>query len=323
MLGSLLAASAAAHPLAPSLLSLTARGDGQFDATWKTPARLPQAARVEPELPERCHLVSPPRRAREGTGVTTRWTVDCGPGGLAGARVGVRGLVARGAGAVVRVELADGQRVQALVDAARPHVLVPVRASSVAVLADYAGLGVEHLVFGLDHVLFVLGLLLLVRGRRALLLTVTAFTLGHSVTLSIVALGWAAPPSTWVEVAIAATLVCLALELVPRPGVASLFGARPWRMAGAFGLLHGLGFAGALSEIGLPHGEIPLALLSFNLGIEIGQLGIVAVALALASLGWRLVPRAPHALRWAAAYGVGCLSAYWLVERTAAALARL
>ncbi|MDJ0786018.1 MAG: HupE/UreJ family protein, partial [Myxococcota bacterium] len=185
----------------------------------------------------------------------------------------------------------------------------------------------HHLVFGFDHVLFVLGLLLLVRGSRPLLYTITAFTVGHSVTLALSVLEIARVNSAWVEVGIALTLVATALEIVPRARRRSLFGRAPWRVAFAFGLLHGLGFAGALAEIGLPAGEIPLALFAFNVGIEVGQLAIVAVALIAASAITRLFALgetsvfAQHTrLRWVAAYGLGALSAYWLFERLGSAL---
>lgn len=312
--------TATAHPLAPSLLELRGSG-GRFEVLWKTPLRLPVDVQIEPVLPPHCQPTGPPESRREDTGLATRWSVDCGTAGLAGARLGVSGLMPRGTGAVVRVESEAGELVQSFVTSARPFVSVPVRPSAAGLLRDYVRIGVEHLWFGLDHVLFVLGLLLLVRSARGLVMTVTAFTLGHSVTLSVVALGFVAVPSTLVEVAIAGTLFLLALELVPgERRAASLFGAQPWRMAFAFGLLHGLGFAGALTEVGLPRSDIPLALLSFNIGIELGQLALVVAAI----LAWRgarpLASALPRQLpRLASAYGIGSLAAYWTLERASAA----
>ena len=311
-----------AHPLAPSLLRLEAVGDGVFAVVWKTPARGSATVRPEPILPPHCQERDPPAGGVEGVARVTRWSLDCGARGLVGERIAIGGLAPRGAPAVIRVRLADGRSIQAVVDASDPFVVVPAAPSRAAVLRDYLGLGVGHLVFGLDHVLFVLGLLLLVSGVRALLATVTAFTLGHSVTLAIVALGMARVPAAWVEVAIAATLVALAAEVVPRaaPG-RRLFGRRPWRAACLFGLLHGLGFAGALSEIGLPAGEIPLALLAFNVGIELGQITWIAAAIGAAALLSRvgLSPGGPG-FRRSAAYGIGTLAAFWLFQRIEAAL---
>jgi hypothetical protein len=223
--------------------------------------------------------------------------------------------------------------IQALLTSATPFVIVPERPSGAGVVGAYLWIGIEHLWFGFDHVLFVLGLLLLVRSPKALLLTVTAFTLGHSVTLSIVALGFVDVPSSLVEVAIAGTLVLLAVELVPRERRSmSLFGERPWRMAFAFGLLHGFGFASALTEVGLPRSELLLALVSFNFGIEVGQLALIAAAIllllvarALVSVSSRRLPRVDSTLlrrlpRLAAAYGIGSLSGFWMIERASMAL---
>jgi hypothetical protein len=317
--------AAAAHPLAPSLLELRALRGGngdRFEVLWKTPLRLPADVQIEPALPAHCRPTSPPESRQEDTGVATRWVVECGSEGLSGARLGVAGLMPRGTGAVVRVELGAGELLQSFVTAARPYVTVPAHPSAAGVLRDYVRIGIEHLWFGFDHVLFVLGLLLLVHSRRALLLTVTAFTLGHSVTLSVVALGLVDVPSSVVEVAIAGTLVLLAVELVPGERRShSLFGERPWRMAFGFGLLHGLGFAGALSEVGLPRAEIPLALLSFNAGIELGQLALIACAFFARALFRPMISAMPDPLRgYAAAYGIGGLAGFWLVERASTAL---
>ena len=326
-------ATAVAHPLAPSLLELRGEGGGRYQVLWKTPLRLPVDVQIEPVLPAQCQPTGAPESRREGTAVATRWTADCGSAGLAGARLGVSGLMPRGTGAVVRVDSEEGGVVQALLTSATPFLTVPEQPSGAGVLGAYLWIGIEHLWFGFDHVLFVLGLLLLVRSAKALLLTVTAFTLGHSVTLSVVALGFVEVPSSLIEVAIAGTLLLLAVELVPRERRSlSLFGERPWRMAFAFGLLHGFGFASALTEVGLPRSELLLALVSFNFGIEIGQLALIAVAIFIALVTRpvaafirKSLPRAAGALprrlpRLAAAYGIGSLSGFWMVQRASTAL---
>jgi len=217
------------------------------------------------------------------------------------------------------VELADGRSVQAVLRGSQPFHVVPERPSRLGVVRDYLRLGLEHIASGLDHLLFVLGLLLLVGGRLApVVKTVTAFTLGHSVTLSLAVLGFVRFPVGLIELAIAASVFVLGAELARGPGApASRLRRFPWAMAGAFGLLHGFGFAGALAQVGLPSGEIPLSLFAFNLGIELGQLAFVALALA----GWRLLvlarAPAPAWLRAAPAYGIGTLAAYWCLERAA------
>jgi hydrogenase/urease accessory protein HupE len=245
--------------------------------------------------------------------------VDCGGRSLAGARIGVDGLAARGTDALVRLHLADGRLVQGVVRGGEPFLTVPERPGPAEVFGAYVGLGFEHILGGLDHLAFVLGLVLLVRGRRALLWTVTAFTAGHSVTLSLAALGVVRVPAAGVEVLIAVSIVAVAVELA-RPDRGPIPRWRsPWAMAGAFGLLHGLGFAGALTEVGLPAGEIPAALFAFNCGIEAGQLlfvaGLLLAGSALARTGRKLPPFVALPTAGVPAYAIGALAAYWVIER--------
>ena len=244
----------------------------------------PTGAEIAPELPERCVPAERPRVETDEQSVTVRWTARCGAEGIVGARFGVRGLAETGTNALLRVALRDGRRVQAVLHAGAPSLVVPERASALGVFRDYLRLGALHIATGFDHLLFVFGLVLLASSARRLLWTVTAFTAGHSVTLSLAALGVVRFPSAPIEVAIAATILVLALELARRGRARRanrVLRRRPWAVAFAFGLLHGFGFAGALAEIGLPQEEIPVALFSFNVGIELGQLAFVALVLAL------------------------------------------
>jgi hydrogenase/urease accessory protein HupE len=238
--------------------------------------------------------------------------------------VAVHGLADAGTNVLLRISLADGRQLRALLSAREPDFEVPPRADRLGVAASFFGLGVEHLATGLDHVLFVTGLVCLVRRGRRLFSAITAFTAGHSVTLALAVLGVVRLPSGLVEVGIAGSLVWLALEIVrARGAVASgLLSRRPWLMAFGFGLLHGLGFAGALREAGLPQQEIPLALFTFNLGIEAGQLGLVALlllaarALRPAPVPWRnLAPRF-------AAEAIGVLGVFFCLERLGGLLGR-
>jgi hydrogenase/urease accessory protein HupE len=311
-------APAPAHPLDPALLDVRETAPGRLEVVWK----VPRAARdaLTPVLPGRCREASP-RRASAGTrSVLWRWSVDCGAASLVGEQVAVRGLGARGGDALLRVELLDGRRRQAVLRSDSPGFTVPPPETAAHVAGGYLALGIEHIASGLDHLLFVLGLVLLVRGRRALLWTITAFTLGHSVTLSLATLGFVHAPTALVEALIAASIVVVALELAQARGAdgaaqrSSLVGRRPWLVAFAFGLLHGFGFAGALADVGLPAGEIPLALLAFNLGIELGQLAFVALVLALRGA---LQGATPPALRLVPAYAIGTLAVLWLCERVA------
>jgi len=313
------AAPVAAHKLAPSLLQLEERADGGFDASFKTPRQRPAGVEIAPVLPATCRETAAPRVEADAASVTLRWQLDCGAEGLVGQSLGVSGLAESSTNALVRVALRDGRRMQAVLHGGEPTFEVPERATASSVLRDYTRLGFEHIATGFDHLLFVFGLLLLARGARQLVATVTAFTLGHSVTLSLAALGFVDFPSGLIELVIAATLLALALELArrpPRPG--SLLRRRPWAVAAGFGLLHGLGFAGALSEVGLPQEEIPLALLAFNVGIELGQLAFVVAVLIVRAWAAPLFGALPEGLRAAPVTAMGALAVYWCLDRGAA-----
>jgi hydrogenase/urease accessory protein HupE len=208
--------------------------------------------------------------------------------------------------------------VQGVVTAARPSLAVPARPRRWDVVRDYARLGVEHILGGPDHLLFVFGLVLLAGTARRVAATVTAFTLGHSVTLSLAALGLVTVPTAPIEMLIAASVLALAAELAREPDRPTLMRRFPWVMAATFGLLHGLGFAAALAETGLPQGEIPLALFAFNAGIELGQLVFVLVVLAAGRVLRRVPIRLPAWTRHVPVYAMGTLAAFWWWERTAA-----
>ncbi len=310
-----------AHPLAPTLLEMRASSETRYDILWKTSLLRVPGAKPAPVLPPSCRALTPPVRSGGQGSLTTRWSVSCGPEGLVGERIGVAGLDSARIDALLRLTLPDGRVVQRVLRANDPFTSIPAATRSVDVLRDYLRLGAQHILTGPDHLLFVFGLLLLVGSLRLLIQVVTAFTLGHSVTLSLAVLGVADFPSRAIEVAIALSVFVLAVELA-RGETAPPTRIRrfPWAMALGFGLLHGLGFAGALSEVGLPSQEIPLALFSFNLGIELGQLLFIGVVLAGRYL---LRARWFHFLRWAKplpVYAMGSLAAFWCFERAAALL---
>jgi hydrogenase/urease accessory protein HupE len=280
----------------------------------------PTGARLAPVLPEWCTRAGDETSHDAGTAIERRWVVDCGARGLTGATLGVADLDVSRTLALLRIELADGRLVRTLLDGSRPTAVVPERESRLDVARQYLELGVEHLLTGIDHLLFVLCLCLLVRERRALLWTITAFTVGHSVTLTLATLGLVSFPQSIAETAIALSIVLLAAELLREdPAGADASGSwirrRPWSMAFTFGLLHGLGFAGALTEVGLPQSEIPMALLTFNLGIELGQLAFVLVVLLLAALAHPLLARLPARAVRIPAYAIGSLAAFWFWSR--------
>lgn len=311
----LVATAAHAHPLAPALLELTEAEGGRVEVRWKTSLWRPAGTATEPVLPASCGHVSERTADTDATGRTERWSLHC-TAPLVGGVVGVDGLDATNA--IVRVRLADGRVLQAVLDAASPRYVIPDRPVLAAVLRDYAGLGIEHILFGFDHLLFVFGLLLLADDGRRVVATVTAFTLGHSVTLALATLGFSPLPSAPVELLIALTILWLAVELAGDGRRPSWMRRRPWAMAAGFGLLHGLGFAGALREVGLPEGEIPPALLAFNFGIEAGQLLFVAAVLALGAALRPLRRRLPAKVAAVPVNAMGALAAYWCFERAAA-----
>lgn len=316
---------AAAHEVRPASLEVIEVAIGRYDVTWKQPLAGNRRLRIEPVFPAECGVASRGKMATPAGALVERFDLDCSaaqPPGLEGRELRIAGLERTLTDALVRVTALDGEH--------RTHLLRPVEPTWVvggpggaAVLA-YLRLGIEHLIFGVDHVLFVIGLLLLVRRAWSLVQVVTAFTAAHSVTLALSALGVVRLPQAPVEAVIALSILFLAVELAKQLQGADLgvAGRSPWVVAFAFGLLHGFGFAGALAEIGLPRGDAALALLLFNVGVEIGQLAIVAVVLLGVAVARRaLGSRSFDAPEWARALPVlalGVVSAYWFWERLSA-----
>lgn len=304
-----------AHPLAPALLELREQAGGVVDVRWKTPLLKQTGVRLQPIMPARCRSVAQPETGIDATSVTVSWSIECGPAGMAGARIGVDGAGRSTTDTVLRIELADGRSLHSILRGGEAAFVIPERASRTAVSLQYAALGLDHILGGIDHLLFVFGLVLLVPARGMLVRTVTSFTAGHSVTLSLAALGFTSFPAGLIEVLIALTILLLAIELArPRR---SLMRRAPWAMAFIFGLLHGFGFAGALRDIGLPAGEIPAALFSFNAGIEIGQLLFIAALLSCRRLPNPLSAWSAGYARSLPVYAMGSLAAFWFFERTA------
>lgn len=303
-----------AHALAPSLLSLEAAGGGIYEVTWKTPLQQVDGGRLRPVLPPACTSLGEPAATVEGTGLLRRWRIDCGESGLADRTIEVEGIAASKADVLLRIAMPEGVTLQQILTEAAPAFSVPVAQSWHGVFVQYLVLGFEHLLAGLDHVLFVVGLTLLVGMRRSLVWAITSFTIGHSVTLSAAVLGYVQFPQTLAEIFIALTIL-VTFAGVLRPVAGSLL--RRWSgvVAFGFGLLHGLGFAGALAEVGLPQADIPLALLAFNIGIELGQLLLIGVLLTVMLVAQRRVWQAIGRLGWVPVYAAGTLSGFWFWQR--------
>ena len=312
-----------AHEMQPAYLELRQTGADEWQVLWKTPARADLENGMVPLLPKEAHVTSEPVRMEVGDAATEQFTIVCA-GGLDGKEISVDGAAASIADVLVRVVRLDGaSQVFRLTPDARSHVIEPVPGRWQEV-ETYLGMGIKHILMGVDHLLFVLGLLLIVRDRWMLLKTITAFTVAHSITLGIATMGWANAPTLPLNAAIALSILFLGPEIVrAQRGETSLTIRHPWVVAGLFGLLHGFGFASGLTALGLPRAEIPMALLFFNCGVEIGQLFFVALILLL-ELSFRTLEI--HWTRWAEklpAYTVGGLGAYWAIQRTAMLLAGL
>ena len=311
---------ASAHRFAPSLLEIRQLSDSAFSATWKTPIQKVSAVSMEPVFPADCEITSASPWIQEGTGVLMQMELTCAEG-LVGKTLSVSGLADDQSSALLRLNLAEDIFHQAVFTATEPQFVVPAEGTAGNITQDYIQLGAEHIWEGPDHLLFVMGLLLLVGWNRRLILTVTAFTLGHSVTLAMVTLGVFDYPVTLVEFMIALSIYVLAVELARADGGGALW-RQPWWLAAGFGLLHGMGFAGALAETGLPQSNVPLALLAFNIGIELGQLAFIALLGLLLAVGAKL--GGGHritVLRPLPIFALGGLSAMWCIERGLEALA--
>jgi hydrogenase/urease accessory protein HupE len=314
-------APARAHEVRPAYLEIDESAPGRYALLWRTPLQRDQRLPVVLRLPDGARdLHEPLVEALDDSALERRaiTTDDAGRPGLAGRRITFLGLQGTITDVLVRVSLLDGSRSATLVHPSQPWVEIIGSRGMLAVVRAYLAHGVEHILFGFDHLLFVLALILIVRSRRMLLLTISAFTVAHSVTLALATLGVVHVPGPPVEATIALSILLLAVEIVQlQRGQRGLTARRPWLVAFSFGLLHGFGFASALSEIGLPRSDIPLALLSFNVGVECGQLLFVAFVLGTAALArrLRLAPRLQRYARHAAPYAIGALATFWLLDR--------
>lgn len=305
------------HESRPAYLELRQTGAESWSVLWKVPAQGDLRLAIEPRFPESCARTGAPVTLMSAGAYTERTAIRC-EGGLAGRAVGIDGLGETMTDVLVRSVRTGGALQVAHLTPLAPTVLIVAAPGSLQVARTYLVLGVDHILGGLDHLLFVLGLLLLVKRRWMLVKTITAFTVAHSITLAAATMGWLQVPQSAVEAVIALSILFLATELVKQPdGRAGLMQRYPWTVAFMFGLLHGLGFAGALREVGLPEGEIPLALLTFNVGVEIGQLMFVGAVLAFRAALQRLVQRAPSWVHALPAYGIGIMAAFWWIERMA------
>jgi hydrogenase/urease accessory protein HupE len=312
---------AAAHEVRPAYLDLRELAPGEFSVLWKTPMLGDARLALAPDFSAASNTATPMvTRLRPGAALQT-WTLRAAS--LRGQTLRIAGLESTMTDALVRIEFMDGSSWTQRLTPSEPAAMIPLREGALEVAGTYFASGVDHILIGIDHLLFVLALLIITGSGWRLVATVTAFTLAHSITLSAATLGLVRVPQGPVEAVIALSIVFVAVEIVHgAQGRTGLAARMPWLVAFVFGLLHGFGFAGALAEVGLPEGRIPLALLFFNLGVEAGQLLFIGAVLALILLGRRAVPRLPPlapraaaALSLLPAYAIGSIAMFWVLQR--------
>lgn len=305
-----------ADEIRPALLDIKEQNTGLFNVTWKVPMRGDRVLALKARLPGSLELLGSATIKNIPGAQIERATYKNNEESLAGQTIVIDGLSALQTDVLLLVQLQDGTSHSAILRPASPEFTVPLHASKLKVAGDYWLMGTIHILEGADHLLFVLALMMIVSGFKPLLKAITAFTVAHSITLALATLDVIHVPPAPTEAIIALSILFLAVEIIHiRQGKFSLTEQHPWVVAFIFGLFHGLGFAGALSEIGLPQQEIPLALLMFNVGVETGQLMFIAVVLSLFALlrrlhvamsqgAWRVLP-----------YMIGSVAAFWVIQR--------
>jgi hydrogenase/urease accessory protein HupE len=316
------APGAFAHEVRPAYLELRQTGPEIYEGLWKVPGQGDLRLGIYVELPATCTHVTEPRGSMVNNAYSERWTVKC-PRGLDGSTIHIAGLSGTMTDALVRVERLDGTTQVTRLTPSAPSFVVEAAPRALQVARTYLVLGIEHILGGVDHLLFVLALVILVKGTRRLIATVTAFTLAHSLTLAGATLGFLHVPGPPVEAAIALSIVFVAAEIIrSRQGNAGVTEKFPWIVAFSFGLLHGFGFASALNEVGLPQSAIPVALLCFNVGVEIGQLLFIAAVFTVIALARQLTRRFGMSQPlWAwrvPPYAIGTVAAFWIIQRVGA-----
>jgi hydrogenase/urease accessory protein HupE len=313
--------AAEAHEMRPAHLQIDEAANGSIHVEWKQPVSAGYTLSIAPSLSS--GWLSSPPTAREVTGdaLILEWQIDTPHEPLEGQRLVIEGLERTRTDVLVNVAFADGMKMSKIVKPDQPGLVLAKPGRSSLSAAAYMRLGIEHILTGPDHLLFVFALMLLVDNLKRLVGTVTAFTVAHSITLACATLKIVNVPPAPVEAVIALSIVYVAVELIDRrQGRPGLMERAPWAISFLFGLLHGLGFAGALREIGLPEGDVPLALLLFNCGIEVGQLLFIAAILLLLNGARKLTPALSDGLMRLGPYAVGSLASFWLIERTIAFL---
>ena len=309
--------SVLAHEVRPAVLKIKELGSDIYQVTLKVPALGDRHIRLKPIFPENFVPLAPAvSRKMEGSFIEQITLSSTKGETLFGKEIIMEGLTELQIDVIVQMEFADGSSISGIVQPKSPVFEIPERGSKAKIVSSYFNMGVFHILSGIDHLLFVLALMLLVVDFKKLLKTITAFTLAHSVTLALAALGFVNIPSAPTEAIIALSIVFLSMEIIQsRKGEKSITAKYPWIVAMIFGLFHGLGFAGALSEIGLPQHEIPLALLMFNVGVEVGQIMFITAVFLILIVTKKFIPKWPDRSWKLIPYAIGSIAAFWTIER--------
>ena len=306
-----------AHKLQPAYLEINEQTAGTFNILWKRPLVGNKPMDIYPQLPAGCSNLTEPVLRPSQSAALERWLIDCGENGMDNEPIAIEGLSTTQTDVLVRIYYLEGTEETHLLRPASASAVVGGVPSRTERIIAYVQLGIQHILMGVDHLLFVLGLLLIVQNRWMLLKTITSFTVAHSITLGIATLGYASVPLPPLNVVIALSILFLGPEIVRFwQGGTSLTIRHPWVVAFAFGLLHGFGFATGLTNLGLRATEIPLALLLFNLGVELGQIAFVMLIILLERSFRTLEIHWPRWVQLAPGYTVGSLGAYWTIQRT-------
>jgi hypothetical protein len=307
-----------AHEVRPGYLELRQVDAEAYVGLWKAPAVGQMRLSIHPLFPENCKRVGESTHYLVADSYTENLCIACA-GGLNGRRIAIAGLGATMTDVLVRIEFADGTTWTQRLKPSLPAAVIPKTASRLQTAGVYLTLGVEHILSGADHLLFVLALIILTRGGWKLVKTVTAFTLSHSVTLTAATLGFVHVPQRPVEAVIALSIVFVATEIVKvRRGIKSITAFAPWLVAFSFGLIHGLGFAGGLSDAGLPVLHIPTALLFFSLGVESGHFLFIGVVLSSIAVARRVRIPFPRWTELVPPYAIGGVAMFWVIQRLTA-----
>jgi hydrogenase/urease accessory protein HupE len=308
-----------AHEVRPAYLELRETGPETYDVFWKVPGQGDDLRLgIYVELPADSANVTAPRGSMVNNAFTERWIIKRA-GGLAGGTITIAGLTATKTDVLVRLERLDGSAQVTRLTPSAASFVVETAPRALEVARTYSVLGVEHILTGIDHLLFVLALLIITGGGWKLVKTVTAFTISHSITLTAATLGFVHVPQRPVEAVIALSIVFVAAEIVRiHRGLESITSRAPWLVAFSFGLMHGLGFAGGLSEAGLPVGHVPAALLFFSFGVETGHFLFIGVVLSFIALVRRIRIPFPRWTEFVPPYAIGATAMFWVIQRIAA-----